>query len=161
MMQCNALCLKAGKVFFALPFLAFGIFHLMNAQAMAGMVLAGWPAATFLVYISGICLILAAIALLTGKHVHLAMKLLALELAIFILTIHVPGVMAGGEYAQTALMSLLKDMGLMGGALVLASTLGSCGKDGHAGCEGCSGCGEKEKKGDCCAMDHGNEQGHK
>lgn len=156
MMSCNHLCLKVGKLLFALPFLIFGIFHLMNASAMAGM-LAGWPAPTFLVYVSGIGMILASIALLTGRYVHLAMKLLALELLIIILTIHVPAVMAGGEMAQVSVGNLLKDVAIMAGALILAA---------DAPCEGmkgsCAGCGNgtcKMKKDDaCCTQDHADHE---
>ena len=153
-MNCNHFCLKAGKILFAIPFLVFGVFHFMSASTIAGM-LAGWPGATFLVYVSGLGMIFAAVSLLTGKYVHLAMKLLALELLIFVLSIHLPAVMAGGAGAQMAIGSMLKDVALMAGALVIASVSGSCGKGASCGgdCKGCTGC-EGKKDEACCAIDH-------
>ncbi len=105
-----------GKYIFAIPFVVFGIFHFMNAEAMAGMA----PGGTIMVYISGVALILAAISIFIGKLDKLASVLLALLLLLFIVLIHAPGL--GDEATQQMSMpNLLKDMGLLGGALMAAS----------------------------------------
>ncbi len=110
---------KAGKYLFAIPFLVFGIFHFMNAQGMAGMVPGFIPGGVFWVYLTGIALIAAAISIFIDKKVKLATQLLALMLIIFVLTIHLPATI---NDMMSGAPSLLKDIALAGGALMLAST---------------------------------------
>jgi len=107
--------INLGKYLFALPFAIFGLFHFMNAEAMAVMAPFG---GTIMVYITGVALIAAAISIIIGKMDKLAAVLLALMLLIFVFSIHLPGVMGGNEMAMP---SLLKDVGLAGGALMYAS----------------------------------------
>lgn len=109
-----------GRILFAVPFLVFGFFHFMNGPGMATMVPSYIPGGVFWVYLTGLANILAAISIVSGKQTRLACYLLALMLLVFILTIHLPG-MSNPETQQMAMMSLLKDTGLMGGALILAS----------------------------------------
>jgi uncharacterized membrane protein YphA (DoxX/SURF4 family) len=109
---------RLARIIFALPFLIFGIMHLMAGAEMAGM-LAGWPGAVYLIYFSGLCLILAAVAIIIDKKAKLASLLLALLLLIIVLVVHLPGL---GEPAtmKMAMTNTLKDLGLMGGALIVA-----------------------------------------
>lgn len=109
---------KLARIIFALPFLIFGIFHLMSANDMA-MLLAGWPGAVILIYITGVCLIAGAIAIIIDKYARLASLLLALFLLITIIVVHLPGL---GDPAsmQMSMTNTLKDLGLIGGALILA-----------------------------------------
>jgi uncharacterized membrane protein len=111
--------IKSGKYLFALPMAIFGIFHFMNGAAMAGMVPSFVPGGVLWVYVTGAALIAAAVAIITGKKAKLASFLLAVLLLIFVLTIHLQGAMAGD---QASMASLLKDLGLAGGALVFAGT---------------------------------------
>lgn len=111
---------RVGSAVFALPLFIFGVFHFMQAPTMAGM-LAGWPFALFLVYLSGAGLILSAVAIVLNRYTRLAALLLAGELGIFILTLHLPVILAGGEGVQAGVMYALKDLAILGGALVLAS----------------------------------------
>lgn len=117
---CSSTLACAGRCLFAAPLFVFGVFHFINGAAMAGM-LAGWPFALFLVYLSGAGLILGAVAIVLNRYARLAATLLAVELGIFILALHLPGVLAGGAGAQMSVMSALKDLALAGGALVIAS----------------------------------------
>lgn len=96
----------------------FGAFHFLNGQAMTG-VLSGWPFALFFVYLSGAGLILGALAIMINRYARTAAFLLAAELALFVLAIHLPAVLAGGEGMQMALGGMLKDIALVGGALVI------------------------------------------
>lgn len=105
------------RVIFALPFLGFGIGHLMNASMMAGMV--PIPGGVIWIYVTGIAMLLAGVAAITKFQGKLAMLLLALLLLIYIVTIHIPNMMKP-ETMQMGMMGLYKDMGLMGGALLLA-----------------------------------------
>jgi len=105
--------LSLGKYLFAIPFAVFGVFHFMNADAMAGMAFGQ----SILVYITGAALIAAAVSILIGKFDKLATVLLALMLILFIVLIHMGGAMEGD---QGATASLLKDLALAGGALMYA-----------------------------------------
>lgn len=107
---------KVGRYLFALPFGIFGLFHFMNAGQMAGMV--PIPGGVFWVYLTGIALLAACISILFEKKARLACILLGVMLLIFVLTIHLPGVL--GEGGQTAMTMLLKDTVMAGGAWVLA-----------------------------------------
>ena len=95
----NKLALVA-RIMFAMPFGAFGMSHLFHARIMAGMLPAWLPGGAFWIYLTGICL-------------------MAL-LLVFVFTLHIPAVRRGTN-PQTAIMNLLKDVSLMGGALTYAA----------------------------------------
>jgi len=104
-----------GRILFALPFLIFGLFHFMSAEQMAGMVPV--PGGVFWVYFTGVALIAAAVSMLINKYAKLASLLLAALLLVFVLAIHLPAVLGGD---QMAMISLLKDISMAGGALLMA-----------------------------------------
>lgn len=106
---------KVGRYLFAIPFAVFGVFHFMNTQAMVGMVPV--PGGAFWVYLSGLALIAASVAMLTGKFAVLATRLLALFLLSTALTVWLP-VVLGGD--QNAVSNVLKDLALAGAALALS-----------------------------------------
>lgn len=110
-----------GRILYCIPFFIFGAMHLMKAGDMAGMIPSWLPGGVLWVYLTGAAMIAAVLAILTGRQAFLASVMLALMLLGFILTLHVPG-LAQKETMQMSMTNLLKDMGLMGGALVLAST---------------------------------------
>lgn len=112
---------KIGKIVFALPFGVFGLMHFMAGDAMAGMVPSFLPGGVFWVYLAGAALLAACISLLIGKMTKMASLLLAALMLIFVLTIHLPGVMAGGDAAQMSMSGLLKDLALAGAALFISS----------------------------------------
>lgn len=116
------------RILFCVPFLVFGLFHLMNANQMAGMIPPWLPGGIVWVYISGLGMLAAAVAILTKRQDQLACLLLAGMLFIFILTLHLPGLSNPDPMmAQMAMSGLLKDTGLMGGALTYAG-LATSGK---------------------------------
>ena len=105
------------RILFALPFGIFGLMHLMKADDMAGMV--PIPGGAIWIYITGLALLAASVGIIAKKMGRISSLLLALLLLVFILALHVPGL--GDEATmQMSMMSLLKDMGLMGGALTYA-----------------------------------------
>ncbi len=110
-----------GRIIFSIPFLGFGFGHLANAGQMAGMVPAFIPGGIFWIYFTGVAMIVAAIAIITGKQGRNACFGLAVMLLVFIVTLHLPG-LSNPQMKIMAFMSLMKDTGLMGGALVLAGT---------------------------------------
>jgi uncharacterized membrane protein len=120
----NATMVKIARTLYAIPLIVFGLFHFTKGKDMAGFVLPGWPAATVFVYIAGLGLILAGVSFIINKYVRISGILLALELLIFILAIHIPGLMHEATM-QMSLTSLLKDFGLMSAALYIAFSANS------------------------------------
>ena len=106
-----------GRYLFIIPMAIFGLFHFMGAKDMAGMVPGWMPGGIIWVYITGAALILAVVAFFMKKKAKLAMTLLGVMLLIFVLFIHLPGVMGGN---QMSMPSLLKDIALAGGAFILS-----------------------------------------
>jgi len=117
---------KVGRFLYAIPMMVFGALHFMMGQQMAGMV--PIPGGVFWVYLTGAALILAAISIMIGKKAALASGLLALFLVLTATTVHLPAVMGGD---QAAMSSMLKDIALAGGALVLMGVF--AGGDDAAG----------------------------
>lgn len=111
---------KIGKIIYALPFGVFGIMHFMAGDQMAGMVPSFLPGGVIWVYLAGLGLLAACISMLIGKMEKMATLLLGVLMLIFVLTIHLPGVMAGGDGAQMAMGGLLKDLSLAGAAFYLS-----------------------------------------
>ena len=103
---------------FAIPFGIFGLFHFLNASQMAGMV--PIPGGVIWVYLTGVALLAACISIIIQKYTRWACLLLALLLIIFVLTIHLPGVLDAAT-RDASMPSLLKDTALAGGALILAN----------------------------------------
>ena len=110
---------KLGKFLFALPMAVFGLMHFMMGEAMAGMV--PIPGGVLWVYLTGVALLAAAAAIITGKQAVLASQLLALFLLITAFTVHLPAVMGGD---QAAMGQVLKDVALAGGALIFSGAAG-------------------------------------
>lgn len=115
-----------GRTIYALPFLAFGVMHLMSGSQMAGMVPSYVPGGVFWIYFTGAAMVLAALAIITGKQGRGACFGLALLLLLFIVTVHLPG-MANPDPQQKMMfvMNFLKDTSLMGAALAIAGTFKS------------------------------------
>lgn len=110
-----------GKIVFSLVLLIFGLFHFMKASDMSGMVPDWVPGGVFWVYATGVFLIAGALAIIINRKASLAALLLAVLLLIFVLTIHVPSVMAGGDGAQMAMTMLLKDLSMAAAALYISA----------------------------------------
>jgi putative oxidoreductase len=112
-----------GRWLFVLPFAVFGLFHFMNAKAMADSVVPPYfPAKEIFVYLTGVALIAAAISMATGKKDGLAALLLAGFLLLVVLTVHVPNAMDPMK-GQMALTLMMKDIALIGSALMYAGYL--------------------------------------
>lgn len=106
-----------GRIMFAVPFAILGLMHMMMASNMAGMVPSFVPGGVFWVYVTGIALIAAAVAIISKKQIYLASLLLAVLMLVFVMTVHLPAIIGGD---QMAMPSIMKDMSLAGGALIIA-----------------------------------------
>jgi uncharacterized membrane protein YphA (DoxX/SURF4 family) len=115
----NLLTGIVGRILFVIPFLAFGVRHLMYASLMAGLV--PIPGGGIWVYVTGVCMIAASLAAITGIQGRNAMLLLALLLIIYVVTIQFPAMMNSDPMMKMGgTVSFYKDLGLAGGALILA-----------------------------------------
>ena len=112
--------LNLGKWFFILPFAVFGFFHIKNADEMAGMIPAYLSGGTLWVYLTGFAQLAFAASVIIGKYDKLAAVLCAVMLLMFILTLHLPG-LTNLQMSKLAMNNLLKDLGLVGGAMMYAS----------------------------------------
>ncbi|XDD49795.1 DoxX family protein [Leptospira sp. WS92.C1] len=110
---------KIGKIVYAVPFAIFGLFHFISGPAMSGLVPSYIPFPVIWVYLTGLALIAASVSIITGIKTHLATILLAVLLGIFVVLIHLPGAVGGN---QMSTISLLKDVALLGAALLIAGS---------------------------------------
>ncbi len=110
------------RTLFALPMMVFGALHFMNAQAMSAMVPSFVPGGVIWVYLTGLALLAAAVAILANRFAVWASLLLGILLLSFALTVHLPGVMNPDTMAMS-LPNLLKDTALSGAAFAFAGIL--------------------------------------
>lgn len=108
-----------GKWLFILPFTVFGFMHLAKAEQMTGLVPPFMPGGSVWVYLTGLAQLAFAASVVIGKYDKLAALLCALMLLIFILTLHLPG-LSNLQMSELAMRNMLKDLGLIGGALMYA-----------------------------------------
>lgn len=109
---------RIGRYLFALPFGVFGIMHFVAANQMAAIVPAYLPGGVFWVYLTGAALLAACTSIMAQVRTKQACILLAVMLAMFALMVHLPALLGGD---QMAMGSLLKDLSLAGGALVMGN----------------------------------------
>ncbi|HEY6901348.1 MAG TPA: hypothetical protein VI233_11915 [Puia sp.] len=119
----NTTLSKIGTIFYALVIGFFGINHFLNGTGMAKMVPSFLPGGVAWVYITGACLLAAAIAFLLDKQARLAGLLLALFLLLIVVTVHLPAVLNAPDVSarRFPMVNLIKDTGLAAAALLVAS----------------------------------------
>jgi len=111
------LILKFGKLLFIIPFAVFGFLHFGPLEFSIEYVPGFLPFKAFWVYFSGACLIAFAIAALIKKFDKLAAVLLAFELLLFVVLIHVPKAV-GGDFL--GIIATFRDIAVAGAALMYA-----------------------------------------
>ena len=118
----NILTGRVAQIIFAFPMIFFGVSHFMNAKGMAGMVPV--PGGIIWIYVTGLCLIAAAIAIIAGRMVNLAAFLLGVLIFIFAFSLHLPGILKATNQAEMMMpmISFLKDISIAAGAWVIAGT---------------------------------------
>jgi uncharacterized membrane protein YphA (DoxX/SURF4 family) len=108
-----------GRILFALPFAFFGVNHFVMMDYYMGMLTSFIPQTAFVMILTGLMLIVSSISIITKKFVILSTFLLAGLLFLFIVTIHIPHLIKGVDTTVT-LITMLKDISLMGGSLLIA-----------------------------------------
>lgn len=112
-----------GRIFFALPFGIIGLNHFLMTDTFLGMMSSFLPGGGFTILLIGAFLIAASICIILNKFIKVVCFSLAGLLFLFIVTIHIPHLIYTTDSLvyQEALFALLKDTGLMGGALIIAA----------------------------------------
>ena len=105
---------------FVIPVAYFGFAHLGNVNTMADKVPDFLPMSVLWVYLTGMGLVLASVAIIIGKKARLAAQLLGLMLLFFAVMVHLPAGLKGND---TELFIFFKDLALAGGALYMSSHL--------------------------------------
>ncbi len=121
-MSKNFIPSNVARMIFAATLALFGLFHFLGATAMAGMVpsyLTFIPGEIW-VYVTGLCLLAAAAAIVLERQVKLACYLLALMLVLFVLLLHLPN-LGNPEKGQMAMVSMLKDMAMAMCAILIGN----------------------------------------
>jgi putative oxidoreductase len=108
-----------GRILFAIPFAVLGLNHFLFLNFYIGNITSFIPLGPYTIMLTGVFLIMASVSIIFNKYIELSTILLAILLFIFIITIHIPGLFHVENY-QVALIELLKDTSLMGGALLIA-----------------------------------------
>lgn len=108
-----------GRILFAVPFGIIGLNHFLMTDIFLGMMSSFIPGGGYTILLTGALLIAASVCIIINKYIRIVCYSLAGLLLLFILTIHIPGLFTNNF--QIALFGLLKDTGLMGGALIIAA----------------------------------------
>jgi putative oxidoreductase len=108
-----------GRILFALPFALFGINHLLMTDYYLGMLTSFIPLGAYTIILTGIMLIVASVSIIFKIFVKFSTIMLAILLFAFIVTIHIPHMINDADKTVT-LITLLKDISLMGGSLMIA-----------------------------------------
>jgi len=107
-----------GRILFALPFGVMGVNHFIMKDYFLGIMSSFIPGGAYTILLTGFLLILASILIMLNQFLKTVCFSLAGILFLFIITIHIPGLSTANW--QIAFIELLKDTGLMGGAIMIA-----------------------------------------
>lgn len=118
----NIPTLLLGRILFSIPFLALGLMHFTSADQLATALPSWLPGGVLWVYLTGLTELGAVASILTGRYTRIVGQLLALQLVIFVTTMHLPGLLNATDamMKQMFMMNILKDLGLAGGALLIS-----------------------------------------
>ncbi len=109
-----------GRILFSLPFILFGLNHLMKLDAMSGYAASkGVPAATFVVIVTGIMIIAGGLSVMLGYKAKLGAWLLVVFLVPTAFIMHGFWGIEDAMMAQNEMAHFFKDLALAGGALLI------------------------------------------
>ena len=113
----NLIPSRVASIVFALAIAAFGVRNFIKAGSMDAIVPDYMPGGGDIwLYITGVCLILAAIAIvLNNRFTRLACYLLALMLIIFVFVLHLRPALGGNPN------NLLRDTAIAMGAIIIGN----------------------------------------
>ena len=110
-------------IIFSLIISFFGANQILNADKLTATVPEFLPAPKVLLYISGIGLILGAVAFIIDRFAKPAGYLIALLLIIIVCTVHIPGIIHAPalKVKMLFLTNALKDTAIAMGAIVIGN----------------------------------------
>ena len=112
----NSTLTTVGRIIFALCIIFFGLSHLTNATVMSQMLPSALSSVAIpLIYLTGVCLILAAVSFIIKKWARIAGILLVIYLILIILLVHIPSLPD-----PNAMALLIRDTAVAAGALMIA-----------------------------------------
>jgi uncharacterized membrane protein len=111
-----------GPVFVAAPLAVFAGEHLAGPRVLMQLVPPWMPARLFWAYFVGFALLAAALSLIFKKYLRWSAPLLALMFFVFVLSIHIPGVIAHPKN-RIFWTIMLRETAFAGGALALAGSV--------------------------------------
>ncbi len=111
---------NVGKYLYLIPFIIFGLMHFANGSQLTAYMPDWIPLKIVLVYIAGLGLVLAPVAVFINKKARLAMTLLGVLLVLFAVLIHLVAFMGGNEMEMG---QVFKDLALAGAAFYMAGHL--------------------------------------
>ncbi len=107
--------MKSGRIAYAMGILVFGLAHFPAAAKFAELV--PIPFAMFWVYLTGLCLVAAGIAMIIKKQLSLACLLLGILLLIFVAMVHIPQALSIDEMTKAnGIAHTLKTLSMAGAA---------------------------------------------
>ncbi len=112
----NLIPTRVASIIYALTIAAFGVRNFLKADTMDTNVPDYMPGGIIWMYITGTCMILAAIAIiLNNKLTRVACYLLALMLIIFVCLLHIKTALSGNP------ANLLRDIAMAMGAIIIGN----------------------------------------
>ena len=108
-----------GRLVYAIPMAVFATEHFTDAQDVSRIVPSWIPAHRFWVYLVGTALIAAAVSIIVKRQARLAATLLGIMLCLFVVSIHIPRVVANPR-DRFAWAVALRDLAFSGGAFAFA-----------------------------------------
>lgn len=112
------------RILFALPFGVAGIMHFIMKDSYLDILEQTTiiPESGYLIFLTGLALIAASVSIILNKFIKLSCFSLAGLLVVFILSIHIPGIVShASAEINIHIINLLKDTSLAGGATFIAT----------------------------------------
>lgn len=109
-----------GRILFALPFVLFGINHFVMLDWYAGTFTSFIPLGPFTIMLTGFMMIVTGISIILKKYIQISALILAFFLLVFILSIHLRHLLDINSDKTLTIITLLKDISLLGGSLFIA-----------------------------------------
>jgi putative oxidoreductase len=113
---------SVGRILLSIPFIVFGVNHFILYDLFIGMLSSFIPNSAYLIFLVGAIMIVSGFAIMINKQVLLFCYVLAGLLVLFILAIHIPLMIERGPDVHLSLFAFLKDIGLLGGLLMIISS---------------------------------------
>jgi putative oxidoreductase len=111
-----------GRILFGLPFGILGLNHFFMKDFYLGQLTSFIPGGGYTILLVGFALIVASISIILDKYIKIACYSLAFLLLLFVLTIHIPNIFIAAN-STVGMIELMKDLSLMGGALMIAGNV--------------------------------------